>query len=88
MAGDGHQISALLPKQELQQSLGVALVERNVGAFVRQDRGPIDGDGTITAFESDREILAALGSLNHGAVSAVPENSGKKIGIQNWMNFW
>ena len=58
IASDCHAIPTLLPKQKLQQSLGVALVERNVGAFVRQYRGAINGDGTIAAFERNREILA------------------------------
>src|SRR6202162_5177316 len=87
IAPDCHAKPTLLPKQKLQQSFGVAMVERNVGAFMRQCQGAIDRNRTIAAFESNREILTASAFADFGLVGAVPENCRGEVGIENVPEF-
>jgi len=86
IAGDGDPVSALLPEQEFQQALGVAMVQGYVGAFVGQRRGMKDGNRAVAARERERERLAdALG--HRGAVSPVPQRGWDEPGIESRTEF-
>ena len=82
-AGDGDPVAALLPQQEFQQALGVAVIDRNISALVGQDRRLENRDGAAAAFQREGELGPSAALCDSGAVTAHPEGSRDEVGIEN-----
>ena len=88
IARDQHVVAALLPQKKLEQTLDVPLVGRDVGAFMRQHRGPENRYGAVFAFQRDIQRIWLTALLDPGVEGSVPQRCGQKIGIQYRTKSW
>lgn len=82
LATNRNPVAALLPKQEFQQTLDVALVECRGGLIVRQNRRSMYGAPPASPLQSQRQRPSAAGSGDARPILAVPQRRGKELRIQ------
>src|SRR5262249_57481202 len=77
----GDEEPSVLAEEKFQKTLDVALVDRDVPAFMRQDLGAVDADRPALALECECE-RGGSGSFRRCVEDAIPECSRGEIRIE------